>query len=104
MSGDRHPVRPMRLWGDSLARSGDRCAGHLPAWRRVDREKAVGFEPDPKKPLREPWAMWFHEVWLEFMPVLDADSERDHFLTAEEALDYGVVDEVLSPPEPGDKN
>lgn len=28
-----------------------------------------------------------------------ADSERDHFLTAQEAMDYGLVDEVLSPPE-----
>lgn len=27
-----------------------------------------------------------------------ADSERDHFLSAEEALAYGLVDEVLSPP------
>ena len=27
------------------------------------------------------------------------DSERDHFLSAQEAADYGLVDEVLSPPE-----
>lgn len=28
-----------------------------------------------------------------------ADSERDHFLSAQEAADYGLVDEVLSPPQ-----
>ena len=25
------------------------------------------------------------------------DTERDHFMTAEEALDYGLVDEIIAP-------
>ena len=27
--------------------------------------------------------------------VIERDTERDHFLTAEEALEYGIVDEIL---------
>jgi ATP-dependent Clp protease protease subunit len=30
---------------------------------------------------------------------IEADSERDRFFGAQEAMDYGLVDEVLSPPE-----
>ncbi len=29
------------------------------------------------------------------MDVIERDTERDHFLTAEEALEYGIVDEIL---------
>ncbi len=29
--------------------------------------------------------------------VIAADTERDRYLTAEEALEYGVVDEVVAP-------
>lgn len=29
--------------------------------------------------------------------VLEADTDRDHFLTAEEARDYGLIDEIIAP-------
>lgn len=28
---------------------------------------------------------------------VEADTERDHFLSAEEALAYGIVDEIVAP-------
>ena len=34
------------------------------------------------------------DQWLE---VLEADTDRDHFLTAEEARDYGLIDEIIAP-------
>ena len=33
-----------------------------------------------------------------------ADTERDHFLSAEEAVAYGLADEVVSPREKGKKS
>ena len=31
------------------------------------------------------------------LEVLEADTDRDHFLTAEEARDYGLIDEIIAP-------
>ena len=31
------------------------------------------------------------------LEVLEADTDRDHFLTAEEARDYGLIDEIMAP-------
>ena len=31
------------------------------------------------------------------LEVLEADTDRDHFLTAEEARDYGQIDEIIAP-------
>ena len=28
---------------------------------------------------------------------VSADTERDHFLTAEEAKEYGIIDEIIAP-------
>ena len=35
---------------------------------------------------------------------IEQDSERDRFFSAQEAKEYGLVDEVLNPPEPGENN
>ena len=31
------------------------------------------------------------------LEVLEADTDRDHFLTAEDARDYGLIDEIIAP-------
>ena len=31
------------------------------------------------------------------LEVLEAETDRDHFLTAEEARDYGLIDEIIAP-------
>ena len=31
------------------------------------------------------------------LEVLEADTDRDHFLTAEEAREYGLIDEIIAP-------
>ena len=31
------------------------------------------------------------------LEVVEADTDRDHFLTAEEARDYGLIDEIIAP-------
>ncbi len=31
------------------------------------------------------------------LEVIEADTDRDHFLTAEEARDYGLIDEIIAP-------
>ena len=33
------------------------------------------------------------------LDVIETDTERDFYLSAEQAVDYGLVDQVLSPPE-----
>ena len=31
------------------------------------------------------------------LKTIEKDVERDHFLTAEQALDYGIIDEIIAP-------
>ena len=31
------------------------------------------------------------------LKTVEKDVERDHFLTAEQALDYGIIDEIIAP-------
>jgi len=33
------------------------------------------------------------------MPVIKRDSDRNYYMSAQEALTYGMVDEILSPKE-----
>ena len=32
------------------------------------------------------------------------DTERDNFMTTEEALEYGIIDEIIRPDEPADED
>ena len=31
------------------------------------------------------------------LEVISADTERDNYMTAEEALEYGIIDEIIAP-------
>ncbi|MBE6143974.1 MAG: ATP-dependent Clp protease proteolytic subunit [Firmicutes bacterium] len=45
--------------------------------------------------LREKLNVLLSKNTLQDLKIIERDTERDHFLTAKEALDYGLIDEVV---------